>query len=461
MKRCVSCGEGKLLYMISQRAVRMSGEGCTRRDLFLDYVLCCVLVMNSESVYFKHSDISSAIFEIILTITLIVYLCCSSANRVLSKDDGVFAAVIAGVYSSILLLLFLHGMPGSSVSNTLQKIMLYSIIMPLFLVLVFKKRFTYVKNVLIVRYVNVMSILAFIGLLLWALSVAGLRLPSIPFSYQWGGGMQADGILGLTYTVQYSDQAFASGLPRYTMFFVEGPIAISYFALTAIMEITCNPHPRPSVILLLEACMICSFTSFGMMLAAPIAVLALMTSKRVKATLQKSYIAYYLYWVFVVTAVVVAPMVSFRLLSQKTNTSSADLHVADFVAGYRAFRNSPLFGYGIGNYEPLHTYSDIGVAGQSSAMMMGLVQGGMLLVGLIILPMVLALVKCAYRKEYTFALLIIFTLLFYINGLSDNSPIFALLTAVFIVYAFYPVSVKTADCQASTVIVPENIAKSV
>lgn len=408
-----------------------------KKDTVLDYLLCFVLIMNMETIYFKRNDMFSALFEVTLCIALCIYISFSPSNTVLSGLYYAKVSSVAGLYLIILLITYYHGGEGSILSNMLQKVAIFVIIVPLVLLLIKKKTFRYVKEVLLVRYVNLFFALSLLGFIFWTLSSIGVALPSITVPYSWGGNKTASGIFGLTFNIYLSDQSFSQGFYRFTFMLVEGPIAISYFALMAVIEMSCNVKPRLYVVLFFALCVFCTFTGFGMILMAPIVALGLLTSQSVQLFKKSSYISHFLYFVIILGLIIIAPLVSLNLLSKKENTSSTELHVADFVGGYRAFKENPLLGYGIGNYAPLHEYADNGLAGTSSAFMMGLVQGGVIFVLSIILPIIVSIVAMLYYKQYRLAILPVFAFVFYMNGLSDNSPIFALIIALCIYYAIF------------------------
>lgn len=404
------------------------------KDKCLDYLLCFILFSNMETVYFKRNDISSAVFEITLCVTLIAYLVfASSENRINNKYYGLVGGV-SFVYMLVLLMAFFHGGNNSVLSNMLQKIVVFCALLPLFLLVLKKKGFGYVKTVLLVRYVNTFCVFAFAGFMLWILDAIGISLPTISVPFTWGGSRVGDGILGLTFNITLSDQAFSQGLYRFTFLLVEGPFAISYFALAAIIEMSCNKYPRFYIVLFLTVCIVCSFTGFGMLMAAPVLVLGLLTSQKVKKVMHGSPIAFFGYGIALFSLVIFAPLISISLLGQKDNTSSTSLHIADFIGGFRAFKDSPLLGFGIGNYSPLHYYSDNGIAGTSSALMMGVVQGGLLFVLSVLLPLLGAFFNACINDQFRFALLPLFAIIFYVNGLTDNSPIFPFIISICIYY---------------------------
>lgn len=408
-----------------------------KKDTALDYLLCFMLIMNMETIYFKRNDMFSALFEVMLCIVLCIYIAFSPSNIALSSLYYSKVSSVAGLYLIILLITYYHGGENSILANMLQKIVIFVIMVPLALLLIKKKTFRYIKEVLLVRYVNLFFVLSLLGFIFWALSSIGMTLPSITVPYSWGGNKTASGIFGLTFNIYLSDQSFSQGLYRFTFLLVEGPIAISYFALMAVIEMSCNVKPRLYVVLFFALCVFCTFTGFGMILVAPIVALGLLTSQSVQLFKKSSYISHFSYFTIILGLVIVVPLVSLGLLSKKENTSSTELHVADFVGGYRAFKENPLLGYGIGNYTPLHEYADNGLAGTSSAFMMGLVQGGLIFVFSIILPIIISIVVMLYYRQYRLAILPVFALVFYANGLSDNSPIFAVIMALCIYYTLF------------------------
>lgn len=415
---------------IVMRILNVGKKSVVKEDRIYDYLLCFILFLNIESIYFKRNDLASAVFEVVLCGVLCLYLFFSRSVGNLTNKYCASIASLGGLYLIVLILVYIHGGANSVLGNMLQKIIIFCVLMPLFMLMIKKKGFIYIKEIFLIRYVNVYSFFAFLGFICWLLDALGVSIPSISVPFSWGGNRVGNGLLGLTFNITLSDQAFSQGWYRFTFLLVEGPIAISYFALIAIIEISCNSRPRLHIVLFMSLCMFCTFTGFGMLLTAPIIVLGLINSIGFKKTIKKSPITYFAYYLVMLFMLIGAPLVSLKLFSEKENTGSTSLHIADFVGGYRAFQNSPLLGYGVGNYGPLHQYSDDGLAGTSSALMMGVVQGGIVFVSIIVIPVILAFTMMAVRNQFRMSLLPLFTLVFYVNGLSDNSPIFALLMSM-------------------------------
>ncbi len=107
----------------------------------------------------------------------------------------------------------------------------------------------------------------------------------------------------------------------------------------------------------------------------------------------------------------------------------------DFTYGFGVFLDRPILGYGIGNYAPLVNTID-GISGTSSSLMIGLIQGGLIYVLAMLFPFICASILAIANHQYRVAVLFATLLLLYINGISDNSPMYVCMMALAYAYIY-------------------------
>jgi O-antigen ligase len=88
------------------------------------------------------------------------------------------------------------------------------------------------------------------------------------------------------------------------------------------------------------------------------------------------------------------------LLKTKLQTTSGNIHLNDFTAGFQAFIDSPIVGHGIGNYTGLAEYTSAykSVFSPTSTLMAVSAQGGLILLIAYIFPLFLLLRKDIQKK---------------------------------------------------------------
>lgn len=401
----------------------------------LTIVLCLLLFVNSENIYFKRSDMFSAIFELLFISVCFMYIYVTKLYKLVNMKQCVQVIIIATTYIIAILCIYLFNIEKSSINNMIQKLAILGVLLPLMIVIFNGFGYSNALRLVVRTYINIAAAVSFFGLILWLLFNLGVHLPTIQVPYQWGGPRVGSGILGLTFDVQYSDIAFAAGWSRYSLFYVEGGIAAAYFGLAGILESTCNPTPRLPIVFMFAVCTFCTLSGFGMIFAPIVLYVGLFSSGYLKRVGQRNVACYGFINIIIVAIIIATPMVILSLFSQKTNVESIASHANDFTYGTGVFLDRPLLGYGIGNYAPLYNAVD-GLSGTSSSLMLGLIQGGIVYVVAILIPFCIAIVLAFTGRQYRSAVLFSTPLLLYINGMSDNSPMFICMMALAYAYIY-------------------------
>ncbi|KFI59104.1 polymerase [Bifidobacterium gallicum DSM 20093 = LMG 11596] len=411
----------------------MIKQGPTQTQYMLTGFLCVLIFLNSENVYFKRSDLVSALFEIILIITCLIYIYVNKLYKKLNSSYAITLLLISLIYISVVLIIYATNLRDSSINNTLQKLSVLGILLPLLILIFNGLGYPVTLSTIIRTYINIAATVSFLGLILWFLSNIGIPLPVIHTPYQWGGPKIGTGVFGLTFDVQYSDIAFARGWSRYTLFYIEGGIAAAYFGLGGILEATCMPEPRMPIVFMFAICTFCTLSGFGMILSPIVICIGLLCSGHLKNIARANAVTFAVTRLLIPTLILITPIIINSLFSQKTNEGSIAAHSNDFTYGFKVFQDRPILGYGIGNYSPLVNTVD-GISGTSSSLMIGLIQGGFIYVAAILAPLLCASVLAIANKQYRSAALFASLILLYINGMSDNSPMYICMMALAFAY---------------------------
>jgi hypothetical protein len=391
-----------------------------------EYLICIILFLCSGSIYFKISAGISAVFEIALIFSFLLLLFeIIHKNFLLPFYQFERAAIIFCINSAIVFIVaFLNG--NDNVSGYIfQKLVIYSVLIPLGYLVFSPLGIGYVENVLLRKYATVSAIFCGIGLPIWILMNVGVSLPSFVVGYQWGDAHDAAGLLGLVFPVQISDIVGFVSWYRYSLFFVEGAVAASAFLIPLGFELLLSQHPRIWVCTILIIGSICTLSTQALIFTPTLVVLWMVVSPRVRELLRSNVLLRFLGLLVIVCCVFGLPLWIIKSISDKGNVGSRSAHFNDFSAGVASLSDSPLWGHGIGNYSALQRYVSDGIAGQSSGLILTMVQGGLLLLAIAIIPFLLVILVSAYRRQTKYLLLELVILILFVNGTSDTSPMFA------------------------------------
>lgn len=189
------------------------------------------------------------------------------------------------------------------------------------------------------------------------------------------------------------------------------------------------------IILMFTICTFCTLSGFGMIFAPIVLCIGLLCSGHLRKLSPKNMIAFAFAKGIIPLIVLITPIIILTLFSQKTNEDSIIAHSNDFTYGFGVFLDRPILGYGIGNYAPLVNTID-GISGTSSSLIIGLIQGGLIYVLAMLFPFICASILAIANHQYRVAVLFATLLLLYINGISDNSPMYVCMMALAYAYIY-------------------------
>jgi hypothetical protein len=304
--------------------------------------------------------------------------------------------------------------------------MMLIILVPMFGLIFSTVGFRYTIDFFMSKVVNLIVFFAMAGLLIWLAIVFGgmTKLPKVSIAYNWGGQNIAEGYLGLLYVTQYVD-FLGRLIPRFTLFFVEAPLANFVFQTCLATELLLRTKPRFAVALFLSLCSVLTLSTTGLAMLPIIWLFWLLSSGK---QLRLHYpILEFSYWLLIALAVFIIPVWITYSIQNKSNVGSASVHYQDFVSGFNSFLDDPIWGHGIGNYQNSFLDYD-GSNGQTSGVLSVLAQSGVLAFILYLIPLFNYWMrgKESGRLRY-FSVFLMFLFLIVII---DNSPLFAVYLAL-------------------------------
>lgn len=397
---------------------------------FFEYSFSTILFFCINSIYFKISNISSLIFEVLLVSTAFVIVFSFKKKNGINRRHFFHLAIGLAIVNFIIISIVIFVNSGNNlVPYILQKYLVFVILIPLFVLMIAKKGIPYFEKQLCRKLVNVSSFFCGLGIPIWILSNLSHFLPTVGLHYNWGTEQYVHGYLGLVFPVQISDSPLLHSWTRYSLFFVEGGAALVAFLIPLLLELFFNEHPRilPSGLLIIGC--FATLTTSSMLLTPIVILLWIISSDQIRSISKKNVLNLFVYYLVIICFFLILPIWLLYSVSSKGNESSRTAHLTDFSAGANAFSASPIWGHGIGNYQALQYFSTDGTAGQSSGIVLTAVQGGLLLLIISLFPVLVLIVLSIIREEYKYTLFGVIFLIFLVNGISDTSPLFAFLIA--------------------------------
>lgn len=196
-------------------------------------------------------------------------------------------------------------------------------------------------------YVNIMLVLAVISLVLWVTGpLLGVVSPNCVIENSWNGTGRktiSEGYYGLLYVTQKTTIA-NEVLMRNTGIFAEAPMYSYALCIALIFECFFLKSPRKWAVLILAVTVISTISTTGILFLMALSFVLLIretqgAGSRIRVLLLMA----------VGIALVIVGNLTIQLLDSKMGTASGSIRLDDFVAGYQAWIQNPITGYGLGD----------------------------------------------------------------------------------------------------------------
>lgn len=253
------------------------------------------------------------------------------------------------------------------------------------------------------KYTNIVIFIAVVSLFFWVFgSLSGL-IHSTGYSYStWSGGGASIRIISY-YGIYYETQQLnflgllGSRIVRNTAIFTEAPMASMIFSTAFLYELLIREKIewRRCVILVVAVMSTFSTTGYTVLIIA-VALRYVLSGSKTRGSLSIKLL-------FLPMAFLVALVALNFLVGQKLGTGSGSTRLDDFVAGYKAWMDSPLFGNGYGNAAAYQQYMSSFRSrnlGFSNSPMQVLTYGGIFLFAPYCIAAVIGLTQLAKRRAW-------------------------------------------------------------
>lgn len=250
------------------------------------------------------------------------------------------------------------------------------------------------------KYANIVFVIAVVSLFFWVLgSLSGLIHPTGDVYITWGVKRRIVSYFGIYYETQQLDflGLIGSRIVRNTAIFTEAPMASMIFSTAFLYEMLMREKTEWRRCVILAVAVISTFSTTGYtVLIIAVALRYVFSRSKTRGSLSIKLL-------FLPMAFLVVLVALNFLVGQKLGTGSGSVRLDDFVAGYKAWMDSPLFGNGYGNAAAYQQYmssfrrSNLGF---SNSPMQVLTYGGIFLFAPYCIAAVIGLTQLAKRRVW-------------------------------------------------------------
>lgn len=386
------------------------------------YVLVFSLLLSSGTVY-QYLNNQRAIARLIdyLPIFILFLLIILQRPALINEGKGKIELIILGSIAYFSVLALANGSNPLSVTATLMylSLMLYY----------FYYYDRYELNILRI-YRNYIVILAFVSLILWILGCILHKIPGQYVDQTWGGYKDVTSY----FMIQFEREKTLLGgvvITSNRSIFVERAFAAYNFLIGLLYELIIEKKKSLARILVMTVAILSTVSITGLILIIILYFLYFIANgnnKKVVFALKVLFVP-----VVIFTVVVT---IKFLLVDKLSYGYSAISRSNDFSNGIRAWKESPIWGYGYGNSKEIAERFNAGTSNSVSSI---LTQGGVLLLVPYILIFLKAYINCIQYKKINmavftsvFAIYLIFTVVAF-----RNITIYILLVIGFSNIAYY------------------------
>jgi hypothetical protein len=396
------------------------------RSWVVESIFAVLVLLSSYSVYFKHSQFASLVFELLLIMLGIFWL-----FTLRGRIDKIYVYYYLFFLFSMSAVLFVSMVNSSDlkIAFIAQKIVMLCVVIPLFGLIFSVLRYEYVIDRVLSRLISLTVFLCSIGILIWlSVVLVNIPIPSLTISFNWGSSKDSTGYLGLFFFTQ-SALVGSRMLPRFTLFFVEAPLANFVFLTLLSVELLLKQHSNLYSVLVLSLSSLLTFSTFGIILLPIIFLFWLISSPGVIRIKEGNIVVKFFRMLTIVCSCTILPIWVFYSIQNKSNLQSLDAHFRDIQTGTLSFSDSPIWGHGIGDYQSAYVEFGAGF-GQTSGLFSVLSQGGILLLSCYVIPLIGFLFSGKILQERSVRLFAVVLVLSFCFVIVDNNILFGICMAL-------------------------------
>lgn len=354
----------------------------------IQYLFVFATILQCNTIFYRQSGANHE-KQLLVVWFLLVIILWGIANLNFIKQKYDLRKLIS--FELIWTTLVVTFMTISYIRNPFSITTIIIIGIPFFVIPIFLDDFNGTGKLLI-RFRNIVLVLAVISLLFWALSMLGLSTNSSTV-INWGRVESINGYFNIHYIAQGSINFLGlHGIVRNTGIFVEAPMYSYVLCMALIVDIFLDTdlqgYSKKSMLLMVT--IFTTTSSTGIIL-----VLLIIFSKMIFLSnrISKGLKAIIIIGLLPVLSIIILYIIKSKLDSNWY--SSTSVRINDFVAGYQALKNHLFFGNGMNNYNSILQNMDarrliLGAnSGFSSGLMEVLAYGGIAYMLYFLTPIIL------------------------------------------------------------------------
>lgn len=360
----------------------------------LEYLFVICIILDGNSVWMNIQTTRNwfgTILQFLIMIIMIALLLTYSFKKSCLKN----ACLILGFGITYLLIL------GLVHPNNKKGLIGFAVISMTIIAFVYLyKSIGRVINILDI-YEQIIIAVAVISVFFW---LFGSVLKIIPASgyelYNWtGNGLdkQINKYWGLYYETQWTYLQGYGVFTRNTAIFTEAPMCSLHFSIALLIEVFIKEELDFRKYVTLILAILTTFSTTGYLIVVVTVFFKIVYSKKNNQILQ------YIKVIVVPASLIVGLIASMVLLQLKMNSSSGVVRMDDFIAGYKAWMENPIFGCGFGNYDALIKYMSVwrqNNTGFSNSIMEVLAYGGVYFGMIYMMPFIKGIYSAVRLKRY-------------------------------------------------------------
>lgn len=358
-----------------------------------EYLIAIVLILDGRTMWTSLTTTVSWFSGFIIMLLTVAVLGCIIAKRTIDRKLGLRSLLFVGItllYSTILMLLQAY-----RYNDTLR----YMVALSLLILYYFLCAYDDKGIALLYKYSNIIIVIASAGLIIWLLGpVMGILHTTKTVYTTWTGSGTPMAIESY-YGVFFNRQTLASLLGvnyRNSVIFTEAPMASFHFSVAMLVELFAKEKANRFKVLILILSILSTFAMSGYIFIICILFAKLIISRPKQKAIR------YVKWFSLPLLLLIVSMISLDIAVQKLGTDSGSVRLDDFVVGFNAWKDNPLFGAGIGNDKYIQSYMNSRRTfntGFSNSIFQILAHGGLYLGLLYLFPIVCGMKRSIKSKS--------------------------------------------------------------
>ena len=355
---------------------------------FFEYIFALLLILSCNTMYSNELSGKFYISEILLIVLAILFFITIINGNIDKKKIGNFFVKVFFYYLYVSLFILLN-----RIFFFKSFIWLFIIFFPIvfFINYCYKGEKWSVK--ISQKIVNIVAIMSVVSLLFYLVGpLLNIIKPTGTIEVMWGKQLIRPSYYNLHFYTQ-TENIFGLSIIRNTGVFTEAPMYSMVLTIALALEKFITKKNRKIINIILLVTIFSTLSTPGIIVSLFIYLYSFMVQKT-----NRKFLKIILIPLLIVSSLYIG--VSF--LSQKIGTLSYNVRIDDYIASYKAWRESPIIGVGFKNSESIQYYMNPNRSynvGLSNSIIVVLAQGGVYLFLFYLLPFVKTIIYGIKSKQ--------------------------------------------------------------